>query len=369
MICSQIKQKIPQWLDGELEPEEVDLVSAHLEGCEDCRREADFWRKLSNTLKEELGDVKAPPGFTNAVMAQLSVSKRTDLGWFTRNWKHSLAVAATFLLVAVGSISIYMQMSSSIIEQVANNNGGKHGQISNNDPNAALNPSNIEIPEILSNEPNKLNNEESNNQSNPGEQVNNTPGNIVAPNETEQESPGGGENSNDPPSNAAQTENDALPASKVTPAEHYALLNTDQDRVIERTFVRVKVENMTSAHKKALTFVNNSGAQYEVIGSDNALNDSQENLKIVVENNLSGELQEEFKTLGQVLTSDTQEDNINSRYNEKVEQYRSLESLAQAAETTEERNQLQVKMDRIKAQLIALDLEANTETIILWLEN
>jgi len=354
--CSQIKQKIPLWLDGELETTEAGIIEAHVKSCPDCRNEMIFWQGLGATLRADLGDIKAPPGFTTAVMAQLNGHQSNGLGRFIAGWKRNLAVAATFLLMAAGSVGAYMQMGGNIAGHVASSDATKSGHMSFKE----LNPiNNIDKPGILPVEPNATSDSKGSDKQLTSNELGD---NAVESNATQQGPIGGDDNT----SGTAQTMNNT--PALIDPSEQYVLLSTEQNRVIDRTLVRVKVEDISAAHKQALSFVNNSGAQYEVLGSESASGGGQETLKIVVNNNLSSKLSGEFKTLGQVLTTDTQRDDLNSRYNEKVEQYRTLQAQAQAAKTAEELKQLQVKMAGIEAQLRAWDREANTDTIILWLE-
>ncbi|AGL03806.1 zf-HC2 domain-containing protein [Desulfoscipio gibsoniae] len=357
MDCSQVKQMIPQWLDDEMEPAEAALIAAHVENCQECQDEKAFWQVLGTTLRDDLGDIKAPPGFTTAVMSQLTEHRSSSWGRFITCWKRNLAVAATFLLVAAGSVGAYMQMGGNIAWHVARGDDTRSGHVNLKEPNPDNNVGKPGIIPVDSN--NKIDREVSDNLPPDGEKVDND----VEPNNTQREPAGIADNT---PSTAQTGNNTPAP---IDTSEQYAFLNTEQNRVIDRTLVRVKVEDINAAHKQALSFVNSSGAQYEVLGSESAPGGGQETLKVVVNSNLSSQLQGEFKTLGQVVTTDTQRDDLNSRYNEKVEQYRSLQAQAQAAKIEEELKQLQVKMAGIEAQLRAWDREANTDTIILWLEN
>ncbi len=376
MNCSEVKEKIPQWLDGELAVDESASVAEHIEACTICQSEVEFWRELSAILKEELGDITAPPGFASGVMAQLSGQQKTGMRRLLYSWKRSMAVAATFLLMTVGSIGAYLQMGGNIAGHVANNNDSGTAQVSSKDQESKSHPDNdITKPGILPAESNgEPDGKVSDNQPTPSRQE----GSQATPDysstntvEIEQETADGNVShdiSNKQPNNTDQQNGETFLATKESP-EQYALLNTAQDRVIARTLIRVKVDNLAKSHNQALSFINNSGAQYEVLGSENTTGGGQVTLKVMVNHDLSGKLQDELKTLGQVVTADTQKDDLNSRYNEKVEQYRSLEAQMTAAQTLAERNQLEVKMAGIEAQLKTWEQEANTATIILWIEN
>lgn len=367
MKCNHIKPKIPQWLDGELEAGEATSVAEHVDDCLDCQKEVAFWCELSTVLKEDLGEIKAPPGFANSVMAQLNDRPRKiGLSRLAHAWKRNLAVAAAFLIMAAGSIGAYIQMGGDIPSQIAK---------SENQPPAQVAPlTNPEQPGATETEPNTGSNSEGLNEqpspSEQGSQVNKGPNNGAG--EKGQESAGVAtpDNiNNEQPVNQAPTASDDILPTPAETAEEYALLNTEQNRVIERTLVRVTVEDMAQAHNQALSLINNSGAQYEVIGSENTPGGGMTTLKVVVHNDRSVKLEGEFKTLGAVVATNRQQEDLNSRYNEQVEQYRSLEAQVQTAKTLAEKNQLAFRMAGIKNQLMIWAQEADSKTIILLLEN
>lgn len=364
MNCSQVKKLIPEWLDGELEHVQSMTVKDHVAACRDCRAEADFWRELGATLRGGMEDIKAPPGFAAGVMAQLPKQHGSTArhSLFDR-WKRSVAVAATFLLVAVGSAGAYMNWGGNIVTRVADNNPG---QVSKP---PVEQPGDINIPNTGP--------QQSGDAGSPVEQ----PGSGgteqgAAPGPAENDARGTGGNSESTqhtPSGTGTAQpaapdgaGDSAPDAAVN-AGQYALLNIEKDRVVERTLLKINVGDLDAAHGQALALINETGAAYEVLGTENAPTGSRETLKITVSSSLSGKLMAGLKTLGQVVTADTQREDINARYNEKVEQYLSLKAQLQGASAVE-REQLQVKMAGIEAQLRSWDREADTDTIILWLQ-
>lgn len=373
MNCSEIRKKIPQWLDEELDASESAIIAEHVEACTTCRSEIDFWRELNAILKKDLGEITAPPGFADKVMAQIAHRPRTRMKRFLYSWKRSLAVAAAFLLVAVGSIGAYIQMGGNVAGHLAKNNESNTVQVNPKGQTGQSQPAHTVAQPGLS--PGDTNTESGGKPAAP-RPTDNRPGTETTvdpeiPIATGQEPAGNAvisENSSTQSDSTAQQEV-TTPLTTGESPEKYALLNTAQDRVIERTLIRVKVENLIDAHNQALSYINNAGARYEVLGADNTADGGQETLKVIVNNAVAGKLQGELKTLGQVVTTDTQKDDLNSRYNEKVEQYRSLEAQMQAAQTVVERNQLEVKMAAVEAQLKTWAQEAGTGTIILWLES
>lgn len=354
MKCEQVKQLIPEWLDGEVDAMREKIIEEHVATCRSCRNEAAFWQEVGAALREEAGDVKAPPGFAARVTAQIPARPGAGLRALVARWKRGIAAAAAFLLVAAGSAGAYLHWwGASPAGQVADNHSPpglvidrNSGQ--NNEPGSDSGVKPGEQPG--ENEP------ESAGTGRPGDNKEN-PGSVSG------SPPGKG---NGQPGNSGT--GDSGSGERVDP-QQYALLNTGTDRVIERTLLKIKVEDMEAAHRVALDYINGAGAQYEVLGAENTPAGSQETLKIVVDNSLAGKLLEDLKTLGQVVTTSTQKDDITARYNEKVEQYRSLAARVEVTEDREEREQLLVKMAGIEAQLKVWDREAKTKTIILWLES
>ncbi|SFQ97840.1 zf-HC2 domain-containing protein [Desulfoscipio geothermicus] len=364
MNCSQVKKLIPEWLDGELEHVQSMTVKDHVAACRDCRAEADFWRELGATLRGGMEDIKAPPGFAAGVMAQLPKQHGSTArhSLFDR-WKRSVAVAATFLLVAVGSAGAYMNWGGNIVTRVADNN-----------PRQVIKPP-VEQPGDI-NIPN-TGPQQSGEAGSPVEQSGSggtEQGAAPGPDGNNARGTGGNSESTQHTPSGNGTAQPAAPdgAGGSTPdaavnAGQYALLNIEKDRVVERTLLKINVGDLDAAHGQALALINETGAAYEVLGTENAPTGSRETLKITVSSSLSGKLMAGLKTLGQVVTADTQREDINARYNEKVEQYLSLKAQLQGASAVE-REQLQVKMAGIEAQLRSWDREADTDTIILWLE-
>jgi anti-sigma factor RsiW len=83
------------WLDDELDAAAGAELTAHLNGCEACRRE---WRQLT-ALEAALGNLtaEAPPGLAEKVAAQIRRPRRRP-GW------QSAALAACLVLgIALGS--------------------------------------------------------------------------------------------------------------------------------------------------------------------------------------------------------------------------------------------------------------------------
>ncbi len=94
MECQAVQAQLSAWLDQELDAAAGAALSAHVEGCEACRRE---WRQLT-ALDAALGNLAAPvpSGLAAQVAAQIRRPRRRP-GW------QSAALAACLVLgIALG---------------------------------------------------------------------------------------------------------------------------------------------------------------------------------------------------------------------------------------------------------------------------
>jgi anti-sigma factor RsiW len=53
--CGEVLRQLSDYLDGELSPEEVARVEAHLRGCDRCERFGGAFGRLMTVLRRELG--------------------------------------------------------------------------------------------------------------------------------------------------------------------------------------------------------------------------------------------------------------------------------------------------------------------------
>ena len=118
MTCKQVRHLLVScWGDVEqLESE----AAAHLERCEQCRREAEMLRLTHRLLREaEAAPEAAPAGFAQRVMAQVSEAEPTGVSWYQRalGWLsppapafdrvRAAAVAMALVLVLGGGVALY----------------------------------------------------------------------------------------------------------------------------------------------------------------------------------------------------------------------------------------------------------------------
>ncbi len=113
MDCSTIKQKIHDYIDGSLPPDEKKRIEAHLAGCETCRVYASDLKKTIETLKG-LDAMPAPPWLTQKVMQKVREESRPKKGllqklFFPLHIKLPIEAVAT-LLIAGAAILIIKSM-------------------------------------------------------------------------------------------------------------------------------------------------------------------------------------------------------------------------------------------------------------------
>lgn len=108
-------------LDGEATKEEERVFHAHLEECESCKEE---YEQLLETLKElQLQNhiIKAPEGFTQAVMAKLPKEKQ-QMKWKRWMQRHpALTAAAIFMFFMAASVfTSYNQQDLAVVKGEGN---------------------------------------------------------------------------------------------------------------------------------------------------------------------------------------------------------------------------------------------------------
>lgn len=338
MNCKQVKSLIPDWLDGEIDAAGAATIEKHLLHCASCREEADFWQAAGAALRENSGMLKAPEGFARAVLAELPERRNTGWPGIAARWRRGMAAAATLLLVSAGAVTGYFQWGLSTAPHVAVNNNP---------------PSHI----VTTNPDNDI-------EADPGQQPN-AP--EVQPSEDDpaKTAPQQGENNGPNPADPALETNNTGEAIDFGEAE---LMNTGKDRVIESTLLQLKVDDFDAVRKQTLEYVNGVEAGYEIITSENIETGSQESLKIVVDNGRYETLMENLSGLGQVVKTDSTQNNVAGEYDKKVEQVWLLKNQFESCTDVNEKQQLEVKITGIMTQLKTWDQESQKKTIMLLLE-
>jgi anti-sigma factor (TIGR02949 family) len=70
--CDETFQRLDDYLDRELSPEEMRLVQEHLEVCAYCMLEFAFEANVLREVREKLTSVRVPEGLTSKVLGALA---------------------------------------------------------------------------------------------------------------------------------------------------------------------------------------------------------------------------------------------------------------------------------------------------------
>jgi anti-sigma factor RsiW len=108
-------------LDGEATKEEERVFHAHLEECESCKEEYELLLETLKELQLQNHNIKAPEGFTQAVMAKLPKEKQ-QMKWKRWMQRHpALTAAAIFMFFMAASIfTNYNQQDLAVIKGEGN---------------------------------------------------------------------------------------------------------------------------------------------------------------------------------------------------------------------------------------------------------
>lgn len=85
--CGDTKDRLPEYLAGDLSVTEAEMVRSHLGGCEDCRMEAELIGYLRATTPQPRAGLATAIG----EVLRLDVNRRSGRGWW-------MAAAATVVL-------------------------------------------------------------------------------------------------------------------------------------------------------------------------------------------------------------------------------------------------------------------------------
>lgn len=113
MDCSTIQQKLAEYAEGSLLPDEMKEIEKHLATCEKCRSDASELKKTIEALKG-LDDIPSPPWLTQKVMQKVRIEARSKKRllrklFFPLHIKLPIEAVAT-LLIAGAAVLIMKSM-------------------------------------------------------------------------------------------------------------------------------------------------------------------------------------------------------------------------------------------------------------------
>jgi hypothetical protein len=110
MVCKDIEQKIPAYLEDALSPQEKGIVEEHLALCPQCKKAIEDLKKTGKLVRE-MEEVEPPPWFTQKIMSRVREEAKQKESIF-RKCFYPLHVkipiqALTMVLIAVLAVQIY----------------------------------------------------------------------------------------------------------------------------------------------------------------------------------------------------------------------------------------------------------------------
>ena len=76
MSCDMIEELLSRYVEGDLSPEEERLVTGHLPGCENCRRELALYRELEESLLSLKDGLPSPAAVSGKVIKRLGLERK-----------------------------------------------------------------------------------------------------------------------------------------------------------------------------------------------------------------------------------------------------------------------------------------------------
>ena len=109
MRCTEVRERLDDFVDGHLEPDDVADLKRHLAGCEGCREEERELRDLlsrASSLKVEAAPTRDLwPGISDRIERRGVAAFFNAESW--SSWRTGAALAATVLIVAVIATVFY----------------------------------------------------------------------------------------------------------------------------------------------------------------------------------------------------------------------------------------------------------------------
>jgi anti-sigma factor RsiW len=115
MKCSRSKKKLSAYLDGEMPEQEREVISQHLQQCEECRGEVAAFSAVTDALNTIEG-IEVPPYFMTRLRQQVREQAK-PVPFFQRI--RGLAVTAATAVAVVASLFIGNQAGKTLYRSIA----------------------------------------------------------------------------------------------------------------------------------------------------------------------------------------------------------------------------------------------------------
>lgn len=116
MTCSEIYHQLDAFVDGEIPPEKVRHIEAHLDGCAACQTRVDQLCALTAIARRDLGRERAPSDLWSRIETQLpSVAepqREIPVAWLRRHIRPLALAASVALLLGISAGAAWWQFRS-----------------------------------------------------------------------------------------------------------------------------------------------------------------------------------------------------------------------------------------------------------------
>ncbi|CEP68463.1 Putative zinc-finger [Moorella glycerini] len=367
MNCRQARRLLSPYFDNEVGVKERDEIEKHLAVCPACREELEAQRKISAGLQEIYRQVKAPPGFSTAVMARIEQQARqreANAALRRPAWMRHLAAAAAVAVLAGGTVVLAYKEGAG---------GATDGSMAWQDSSPVDPPAVALAPGEQTQETNlpgqrgdggKAPKETGSagkaaalkdiNEGRVTQQVSTRKTNPE-PAKPQQEANKGQISGQEPEVTSPQP---ASQKQEGQPARVF-LSNTRHSR---STLLKLKVADLPAVQEKVLALARQAGAESPQVVW--VWQKEETILRLVVPVEAAGKLIEEVATLGEELERHQETNDITAEYNRKLAEYHLL--AGQKEKATASAGMLNL----LQQQLAALEkesLEAGHEIVNIWL--
>jgi anti-sigma factor (TIGR02949 family) len=331
--CNEIRELFSPFLDGETTPEEHDLLTGHLLLCEDCRREFDLWRKISETLKFESVEEELPADFSARVVGRLHSEQkiRTFPGLkIPRTWKVPAAAAAAAVMLFAGSWGVEVALKDAGQKPAVVAENGQTGTPEEN---------------VVKTSPDPVNK--------PGEQEADNLAQVDQPKTDVIEK--------------KPTEKEPTVAHTGSPSGKTALLSSNKSTA--STILKISANNPAYSRDLALNMASGLGGGGQVL--DSQKRDGGGELTIIsmsVSRNSGSTLVSQLSGLGGILERSDSKSDITANYNTAVNRLADIQATIDSGVNAGEKTRLKSEASVLKRQIEKWDKETESYTVILWLE-
>ena len=113
-MSKHVKQLLHAYYDGELNPWQAEQVEAHLEECEDCRKELEGLNQLSDLLHSvpDLEEAASPEDFLRQVQRKVDTSPRQS------NWRRGFWMSWQLAPLGMMLVLVFLQTTAQLTNLV-----------------------------------------------------------------------------------------------------------------------------------------------------------------------------------------------------------------------------------------------------------